>query len=67
MGTAVWVGLGVAAWLPVAMVVALCIGRMVRRRDEQVLRPDPPAARPRGPRGSSGPAARTERYLHGHS
>jgi hypothetical protein len=66
MGTAVWIGLGVAAWLCLAVVVALWIGRMVRRRDEQV----PPLAQrdpadPRGPkrsRGADGDARRSLRH-----
>lgn len=41
MSTALWVLVGVAAWLVASVVVALVFGRVVRMRDRQV--PDPPA------------------------
>jgi hypothetical protein len=67
MGTTVWVGLGVAAWLCLAVVVALWIGRMIRRRDEQVPRPAPRAPQPRGPRRSREAVDDANRYLHDRS
>jgi len=33
---ALWIGLGVAAWLALAAVTAALVGRVVRRRDAQV-------------------------------
>ena len=65
MGVAIWIGMGVAAWLTLAAVVAWCIGRMVRKRDEQV----PPAAalggQPGSPRDAGGRRAHAERYQRG--
>jgi hypothetical protein len=48
MPIGVWVGVGVAVWLVVAVGVAMWIGRMIRARDGQVPRLEPPSARPRG-------------------
>jgi hypothetical protein len=67
MGTAVWIGLGVAAWLCLAVVVAWWIGRMIRRRDEQVPGPAPRARQLRGPRRSPGAVDDADRYLHDRS
>jgi hypothetical protein len=67
MGTAVWIGLGVAAWLCLAVVVALWLGRVVRRRDEQVPRLARRAPQLRGPSGSRGAADDADRYLHDRS
>ncbi len=39
-----WIVIGVAAWMVVAAVVGVLIGRMIRRRDRQV--PDRPTAAP---------------------
>jgi hypothetical protein len=36
--TAALLSLGLAAWGAMAVLAALCIGRMIRRRDEQVPR-----------------------------
>jgi hypothetical protein len=33
--TAEWIGLGVAAWLALSMLVALSIGKMIQKRDQQ--------------------------------
>jgi hypothetical protein len=63
MSTAVWIGLGVAAWLCLAVVVALWIGRMIRRRDAQVPGLTPRAAQVRGPSRSPGAADDADRYL----
>ncbi|GAA1868973.1 hypothetical protein GCM10009836_56880 [Pseudonocardia ailaonensis] len=41
MSVAGWIVVGVVAWVAVALVVALLVGRMVRLRDRQV--PEPPA------------------------
>jgi hypothetical protein len=38
-----WVLLGGAAWVVVAVVAAVAVGRMIRKRDEQVP-PAPPAS-----------------------
>lgn len=54
MSTAAWVLLGVGAWVCVAVVVALLIGRVVRLRDRQAPRPDPPPSPP-GRRDAAGP------------
>ena len=35
MGIAGWIVFGVVAWLVLAMVVAGCLGQVVRERDEQ--------------------------------
>ena len=67
MGTAFWIGLGVAVWLALAVVVASSIGRMIRQRDQQVPRLKPPAARSRGPGVVRGGADHAERHLHGGS
>jgi hypothetical protein len=64
MGTAVWIGLGVAAWLCLAVVAALWIGRMIRRRDEQVPRLAPRAPQLRAPRRSGGAVDDANRSLH---
>jgi hypothetical protein len=67
MGTAFWIGLGVAAWLALALVVALSIGRMIRERDQQVPRLEPRVTRRRDPSHARGAVAHTKRYLHGRS
>ena len=67
MGTALWIGLGVAAWLVLALVVALPVGRMVRQRDQQVPGFEPRATRPRGPGAPRQAVDHPERYLHGRS
>jgi hypothetical protein len=36
--TAVWIVLGAAVWLALAVVLAVCIGRIIRQRDEQMPR-----------------------------
>jgi hypothetical protein len=41
-----WVGVGLAIWLSLALVLALLIGQVVRRRDKQVPRPDEFSANP---------------------
>ena len=63
MGTAVWIGLGVAAWLCLAVVVALWIGRVVRRRDEQVPGLAPRAPQLRGPSRSRRAVDDADQYL----
>jgi uncharacterized protein YneF (UPF0154 family) len=44
MSITVWIGLGVAAWLLVAVIVGMWVGRMIRKRDEQVPGLPPRAA-----------------------
>jgi hypothetical protein len=39
-----WIVVGVAAWMAVAALVGVLIGRMIRQRDRQV--PDPRTAEP---------------------
>jgi hypothetical protein len=39
-----WIVIGVAAWLVVALIVGVLIGRMIRRRDAQVPRSETSAA-----------------------
>jgi hypothetical protein len=56
--------LGVAAWLCLALVVALWIGRMIRRRDTQVPGVAPTAPQPGGPRRSRRAVDDGKRYLH---
>ena len=67
MGTALWIGLGVAAWLVLALVVALLVGRMVRQRDQQVTRSRPCGTRPRGLGAPRQAVDHPGRYLHGRS
>jgi hypothetical protein len=67
MGTAFWIGLGAVAWIAIALVVALRVGRMVRQRDQQVPRFEPPTTRPRGPGAPPQAADHMQRYLHGRS
>jgi hypothetical protein len=67
MGTAFWIGLSVVAWLALALVAALRVGRMVRQRDQQVPRFEPPATQPSGPGAPPRAADHTQRYLHGRS
>jgi len=38
ISTVGWIAIGVAAWLVVALVVGVLIGRMIRRRDAQTPR-----------------------------
>jgi hypothetical protein len=47
MSVAGWIALGVVAWVVIALLVAVLVGRMVRLRDRQV--PADPAPTPRGP------------------
>jgi hypothetical protein len=47
MPIGVWIGVGVALWFVVAVVLAVWVGRVVRARDRQVPRLEPPSARPR--------------------
>ena len=65
MGATAWIGLGIATWLALALVVALCIGRMIRRRDEQVPRAEPLDRQPRGTRRADAAPDYPERYLRG--
>ncbi|MCE0761562.1 hypothetical protein LWC35_01320 [Pseudonocardia kujensis] len=44
MSVAGWIVVGVLAWVAVALVVAVLVGRMVRLRDRQV--PEDPLPRP---------------------
>ena len=44
ISTVLWIVVGVAAWMVVAAVVGVLIGRMIRQRDRQV--PDRPAEEP---------------------
>ena len=44
-----WIAIGVAAWLVVALVVGVLIGRMIRRRDAQVPRGVEPSEAPQQP------------------
>ena len=64
MGTAVWIGLGVAAWLCLAVVVAMWIGRLIRRRDEQVPGLAPHAPQLRTPRRTGEAVDDADRYQH---
>jgi hypothetical protein len=57
ISTVMWIVVGVAAWMVVAAIVGVLIGRMIRQRDRQV--PDGPACdaapvRPTGADGSDG-------------
>jgi hypothetical protein len=66
MSTVVWIGFGVAAWFAAAVVVAALVGRMIRRRDEQVPRSEQGPGRGRRANGSRRGASRyVERHLHG--
>ncbi|MFC5948749.1 hypothetical protein ACFQH9_10730 [Pseudonocardia lutea] len=47
MSVAGWIVVGVLAWVAVALVVAVLVGRMVRLRDRQV--PEEPFPRPAPP------------------
>lgn len=55
MSTALWILVGIGAWLVLSVVVALVYGRVVRMRDRQVPdpppRPGPPSAAPPEQRG----------------
>jgi len=66
MSIAGWIGLGVAAWLTLATVVALGVGRMIRAREEQVPGLVPPPARAHSREGAPQSAeGRLERYPDG--
>jgi hypothetical protein len=62
MPIGVWIGVGVAAWLVVAVVVAVWVARIVCARDGQVPRLEPPSARPR--RVARAPSAETPVEQH---
>jgi hypothetical protein len=44
ISTVMWIVVGVAAWMVVAAIVGVLIGRMIRQRDRQI--PDRPAEEP---------------------
>ena len=44
ISTVMWIVIGVAAWMAVAAVVGVLIGRMIRQRDRQV--PERPTTEP---------------------
>jgi membrane protein implicated in regulation of membrane protease activity len=48
--TAEWIGLGVAAWLALSVVVALSIGKMIQKRDQQQRQLETREHQRRGPR-----------------
>ena len=56
MSTVFWTGLALLAWSAVSLVLALTLGGMVRRREEQVFVPDTLDA----PTGSPAPTRRPD-------
>ncbi|MET0191472.1 MAG: hypothetical protein ABW212_20900 [Pseudonocardia sediminis] len=56
MSLGLWIGLGLLAWVVLAVGVALLIGRIVRQRDRQVPddAPGAPSSGPAEPASSSG-------------
>jgi hypothetical protein len=54
ISTVMWIVVGVAAWMVVAAVVGVLIGRMIRQRDRQVPAREPAPGAPTRVIGSDG-------------
>lgn len=55
ISTVGWIAIGVAAWLVVALIVGVLIGRMIRRRDSQIPGGSTPPPQPQVPAPAPSP------------